>query len=111
MRSTRELVLIAGGLTLAYLFLSKKLAEFTGEGSAIDEWIARPIAYVISKFTLPAQFHVPGGVVFQDGGYVSWDAIIDAGSKLDSSGFFHWRGQRYKVYPRRTDGNYPAIPA
>lgn len=107
-RTIRELAFLVGGAALVYWLLKEKIA---GPGGVIDEWIARPIAYVISKLTLPANLHVPGGVIFQDGGYVSWDAIIDGGSKLDANGFFLWRGKRYKVYPRRADGNYPAVLA
>lgn len=98
----------AAGIALYYIWKYFRKAD---EGvDLIGDWIARPIAYVISKITLPPQFHVPGGVVFKDGGYVSWDAIIDGGSKLSSNNTFVWQGRLYRVLKRREDGNYAAEP-
>jgi hypothetical protein len=93
-----------GGYVLYHLLVKGK--EYAEEGA---DWIARPIAYVISKFILPSTQHVAGGAVFQDGGYVSFDAIIAAGSKVDAKSQFTWKGTRYQLLqPRRDDGNYAA---
>lgn len=79
---------------------------------AAADWLAAPIAYVISALTLPGKVHINGGVILPDGGYVSWDAITQAGSKLDAQSYFVWRNRRYKIRsPRRADGNYAATLA
>lgn len=103
-----EHVLIVAGVGVGLYFLWKTKEKF--EEAA--DWIAAPIAYVISKMTLPANLHIAGGAVLPDGGYVSWDAITQAGSRLDAQGSFTWRDVRYKVRsPRRADGNYSAVTA
>lgn len=106
--NTKDTLLFAGvGLALYVLWKGKDLIE-----DAADAVLARPIAYIISKLTLPAAVHINGGAVLPDGGYVSWDAINQAGYKLDSQGIFIWESRRYKVRaPRRSDGNYDAVIA
>lgn len=105
--NVKDVALLAA-IGYAIYFFKNKIA---GPGGVADEWIARPIAYVISRWTLPPAAHIPGGVVLQDGGYIDWDAIIREGSKLSANGTFLWRRRMYKVLPRRADGNYPAVPA
>lgn len=97
-----------GGYVLYRLLAKSK--EYLDTGA---DWIARPIAYVITKFQFAfnSPQHVAGGVVFKDGGYVSFDAIIQGGSKIDAQNTFVWKGQRYRLLaPRRADGNYAATP-
>lgn len=95
---------VVGGFLLWKLFQKGK--EFVESGADL---IARPIAYTISALILPAAVHVNGGAVLPDGGYVSFDAILNAGSKVDSHQEFSWRGVRYRLVKRRPDGNYDAI--
>lgn len=102
----RDALFLVGGAALLWYLLKEKLGA---PGGALDTGIARPIAYIISALTLPPAVHVIGGAVLPDGGYVSWDAIVDAGSKLDSRGEFMWRNLKYRVTTRRADGNYDAI--
>lgn len=98
----------AAAIALYYVWKYSKRAD---EGiNMVADWIARPIAYVINKLTLPGAAHIPGGVIFQDGGYVSWDAIIQGGSQLASDNTFTWNKKKYRALARRSDGNYPAIP-
>lgn len=103
----RDLLLLISGGALIWYLLKQKLGA---PGGALDTVIAQPIAYVISSFTLPAAVHVTGGAVLPDGGYVSFDAIVQAGSKVDGNGLFTWNGARYRlIQPRRSDGNYDAV--
>lgn len=99
-------VLVGAGY-IVYTLIEKARAPI----DKAADWISRPIAYIVSKLTLPGRQHVAGGVVFQDGGYVSWDAIIDGGSQIDRNSRFVWKGRTYKALtPRRSDGNYAAVP-
>lgn len=104
--NAKDAVLFVGvGLGLYFLWQGKEKIK------AASDSLSAPIAYIISKLTLPAALHIVGGAVLPDGGYVSWDAIAQAGSRLDAKGTFVWRGQQYKVRtPRRADGNYAAVP-
>ena len=102
----RDTLFLIGGAAFVWWLLKEKVGA---PGGALDVYVARPIAYVISSLTLPAQQHVAGGAVLPDGGYVSWDAIVQAGSKLDSRGEFTWKNLRYRVTQRRKDGNYDTI--
>lgn len=105
--SVRDLLLLVGGAALLWYLLKEKLGA---PGGTLDTFIAQPIAYVISSLTLPSAQHVAGGAVLQDGGYVSFDAIVNAGSKVDGNGNFTWGGARYRlIQPRRADGNYDAV--
>lgn len=108
MNSTlRDLALLVGGAALLWYLLKNKLGA---PGGALDTVVAQPIAYVISSLILPSNVHVPGGAVLPDGGYVSFDAIVNAGGKVDGNGLFPWSGARYRlIQPRRTDGNYDAV--
>lgn len=108
MMTAKDALLFAGvGLGLYFLWKGKEFVS-----NAADEYIARPIAYIISRLTLPPNIHVNGGAVLPDGGYVSWDAITNDGSKLNAQGYFTWRAKRYKVRtPRRADGNYDTVIA
>lgn len=108
MKMTAKDALLFGGIGLGLYLIWQGKEKF----KEVGDWLSAPIAYVISKLTLPRALHIAGGAVLPDGGYVSWDAITQAGSKLDAQGMFVWRGQRYKVRsPRRADGNYAALPA
>lgn len=103
----RDLLLLVGGGALLWYLLKEKVGA---PGGTLDTYIAQPIAYVISSLTLPGAVHVPGGAVLQDGGYVSFDAILQAGGKVDGNGVFPWKGARYRlIQPRRSDGNYDAV--
>lgn len=99
---TEHVFVVAGvGVGLYLLWKSRELVQAGADA------LSKPIAYVISKLTLPANLHIPGGAILPDGGYVSWDAITQAGSRLDAQGMFVWRHQRFKTRaPRRADGNY-----
>lgn len=76
-----------------------------------DDVLAIGISRIITKYTISGPLHIPGGVVFKDGSYISWDAIINDGSQLSSNNTFAWKGIRYKVIGRRKDGNYGAVLA
>jgi len=106
-KDTAILAAIGIGGFLIWKFFQKG-KEFVASGIDL---IARPIAYTISALTLPAAVHVNGGAVLPDGGYVSFDAILNAGSKVDSRQEFSWQGVRYRLVKRRSDGNYDAIRA
>lgn len=104
-----HLVYLGAGAIAVYL-LYKLLAKGTeAVAAAADTVIAAPIAYVVASLILPPQLHVPGGVVFADGGYLAFDSIINAGSKVGSDGTFMWQGARYRVTQRRSDNNYGAV--
>lgn len=109
MNSTRDALVLVGGAAFAWWLLKNKLGA---PGGVLDTSMARPIAYVMSSLTLPARQHVAGGVVMQDGGYISFDAIIDnSGKGVDASNQFTWKSRRYRIVPpRRPDGNYNAQP-
>lgn len=103
----RDLLLLVGGAALLWYLLKEKVGA---PGGALDRFIAQPIAYVISSLTLPGTQHVAGGAVLQDGGYVSFDAIVSAGGSVDGNGNFPWNGSRYRlIQSRRSDGNYDAV--
>lgn len=107
--SLRDMLLLVGGAALLWYLLKEKIGA---PGGVLDTFIAQPIAYVISSLTLPGTQHVAGGAVLPDGGYVSFDAIVSAGGKVDGNGNFAWNGARYRlIQPRRSDGNYDAIRA
>lgn len=108
-------VLSAIGIALYLALRVGKVAsdviEATGEAvQKTADFISAPIARIISALTLPGKLHVAGGVVFSNGSYVSWDAITDAGSRLDVNMQFTWNARRYRVVKRRPDGNYDAVP-
>lgn len=104
-----HIVYLGAGAIAVYL-LYQLLAKGTeAVAAAADAVIAAPIAYVISSLILPPQLHVPGGVVLADGGYLSFDSIINAGSKVGGDGTFMWQGVRYRVTQRRPDNNYGAV--
>lgn len=106
-------VVAAVGAGLLLFWKSKEVVEkgIKYVDDVADAVIARPIAYIISKLILPPAIHINGGAVLPDGGYVSWDAITQAGSRLNAQQQFVWRGRTYKVTARRKDGNYDAIAA
>ena len=106
-----HLVYLGAGAVAIYL-LYKLLAKGTEVvAAAADTVIAAPIAYVVASLILPPELHVPGGVVFADGGFLSFDSIINAGSRVGGDGTFVWQGVRYRVTSRRPDNNYGAVRA
>lgn len=101
----RDLYVLGGVAAIAWLLLRK----FKEQVDAGADFIAKPIAYIISSMTLPPAVHVNGGVVLPDGGYVSFDAIVNGGSKVAGDQTFFWRGVKYRVTKRRPDNNYDAV--
>ncbi len=112
--NAKDALLFAGvGIGLLLLWKGKEVVEkgIQYVDDVADAVLARPIAYIISKFVLPPALHINGGAVLPDGGYVSWDAITQAGSRVNAQGLFVWRGRTYKVNARRKDGNYDVVAA
>lgn len=96
---------IAVGLAvvLAIVYAVRKLQQGAG---AVANAIAEPAAELYLNLTHDAA-EVLGAVRLPSGQYITFNEIVEAGSKLGSDNRFTWQGQRYEV--SREGSGYKAV--